>query len=573
MPWNTNRFELIIAHDQSGTTVSDNIIIYSYPLFRQVTLLHTTTTISDYDTLTIKYTPYGGAAAGGSSTSDLALRLSISGLYHQPDAGIATLWAADNYGSFKNGAVFSHQLSNANTSANTVVLFSQYTNIFAPLIFSLSLQSAYVDNTAYIWRIPLIQNPTATFAALRYNLTLLSYASSNSYGNIVSFCESINEYYTVTNTSSVLTASIVSSSSQIQSTSVNIGINMGINSIAMGNVATWKLDNSLLGLVNLPDFALPSDTNNYYYYYFPKVNMVMAEKKTPTSVYTIGIGSTESSQEYSTTFNFNWIKIFSTSSAQLLTNPYTLYTNNPSALTLTYFSSYSTSSVTLIEGIQSIGSSSLYLIRFTVPRVPLGGEVNVVLNPSYFSFPSGSVGRSCNVEIGFARSSNNQQVLRCYQSSTSPYAYIIKGFTNIMSGVQMGVYVYMNSVAAGTNVPFTVNIYGVSGLYSSFITSANILTNNIFTSTYMSLNVYTLKRYFVDYQSSPYTSYYYEIEGTFNLRVTSLTSSIYALYITNPWTTSVGNTRLLYRLNTSSTNAWIETAATSISASVTSYAL
>lgn len=189
MPWNTNRFELTIAHNPtSGSTIYDTIVYNTYPLFRSITLLHTTTTVSDYDTLTIKYTPYGNAAVGGSTTSDLALRLSISGLYHPTDAGIAALWTADNYGAFKSGSVYSHNLGNANASANTVVLFSQYTTKFAPLIFSLSLQSAYTDNTAYIWRIPMIQNPSATFAALRYNLSLINYGNTVSYGSVVSFC-------------------------------------------------------------------------------------------------------------------------------------------------------------------------------------------------------------------------------------------------------------------------------------------------------------------------------------------------------------------------------------------------
>lgn len=81
----------------------------------------------------------------------------------------------------------------------------------------------------------------------------------------------------------------------------------------------------------------------------------------------------------------------------MLTNPFTSYTRVPSALTLTYFTTYSASSVTLVEGIQNTASNSLYLIRFTVQRVPAGGEVNVVLNPTYFSFPSGAVGRTCLV--------------------------------------------------------------------------------------------------------------------------------------------------------------------------------
>lgn len=148
---------------------------------------------------------------------------------------------------------------------------------------------------------------------------------------------------------------------------------MGSNTLTQYHVATWKLDNSLVGLTSLPNFVSPNDTTNYNYYYFPTINMVMAEKKTSTNIYTIGIGASQSSQDYSTTYNFNWIKIFSTSNTQMLTNPYTLYTKVPSALTLSYFSSYSASTVTLMEGLQNTGSNSLYLIRFTVAKIPSGG--------------------------------------------------------------------------------------------------------------------------------------------------------------------------------------------------------
>lgn len=573
MPWNTNRYELTIGHyDSGGSWVYDNVIFNSYPLFRAITLLHTTTTVSDYDTLTIKYTPYGNAAAGGISTSDLALRLSVSGLYHLADAGIASLWTADNYGSFKSGSVYSHNLGNANASANTVVQFAQYTNKFAPLVFSLSLQSAYTDNNAYIWRIPMIQNPSATFAALRYNLTLVNYGNTVSYGSIVSFCEIINEYYTVSNTSSVLSATIVSSSSQIQSSSVSLYIDLNMYTLTQWNVATWKLDNSLVGLTNIPDFVSPNDTTNYFYYYFPKVNMVMAEKKTANNIYTIGLGSTESSQDYSTTFNFNFIKVFSTSNAQLLTNPYTLYTKVPSALTLTYFTSYSASTVTLIEGLQNVGSNSMYLLTFTVQKIPLGGEVNVVLNPTYFAFPSGFVGRQCHVQAGFVKSSSYNQVLRCFQSATSPYAYIIRGFSAVTAGTQLSLYVYMKNIAAGTSISFTVNVYGVGGLYSSFVSSASI-GSNTFTSTSLSSNVYTFNRYYVTYQSSLYSTYYYEVEGTFTLRSASLSTSSHAINIINPWSSSGGNTRLIYRLNNSATNSWIETSPGATVSSETPYYL
>lgn len=196
----------------------------------------------------------------------------------------------------------------------------------------------------------------------------------------------------------------------------------------------------------------------------------------------------------------------------------------------------------------------------------------MVLNPTYFAFPSGPVGRACHVQAGFVRSGSYSQVLRCFQSATSPYAYIIRGFSAVSAGVQLGVYVYMKNIAAGSSISFTVNVYGVSGLYTSFVSSAAMGTNT-FTSTSMSSSVYTFQRYYTTYQSSLYTSYYYEVEGTFTLRSTSLTGSTHSINIVNPWSTSAGSTRLIYRLNNSATNSWIETSVGTTVGSETPYYL
>lgn len=83
-------------------------------------------------------------------------------------------------------------VGNPNNNEICTVLFSQYAQKMAPLRFSLSLQNAYVANTAYTWRIPLIKNPSTPFTALRYNLTLVRYNNGENVGVIFSRHESIN---------------------------------------------------------------------------------------------------------------------------------------------------------------------------------------------------------------------------------------------------------------------------------------------------------------------------------------------------------------------------------------------
>ena len=73
---------------------------------------------------------------------------------------------------------------------------------------------------------------------------------------------------------------------------------------------------------------------------------------------------------------------------------------------------------------------------------------------------------------------------------------MIRGFASVTAGTQLGVYVYMKSIAAGTNLAFTVNIYGVGGLYTSFVSSAAIGTQT-FSSTSAPNGLATWNRYFV----------------------------------------------------------------------------
>jgi len=66
----------------------------SWRTFKEVEILHTTTTVGDYDTLTINYKPDGSYSAG-STSRELLLQLSVSGLYHEYDGGLKAIYAAD----------------------------------------------------------------------------------------------------------------------------------------------------------------------------------------------------------------------------------------------------------------------------------------------------------------------------------------------------------------------------------------------------------------------------------------------------------------------------------------------
>jgi len=154
----------------------DNFYIKSYTRFRSVQFLHTTTTVNDYDTLTINFTPYGSLSAA-SSNNEIALRLSVETRYHSADGGVSAIYTADAK-SLVSGGSFSGWVSNANNNEVNVIQFGQYSIANTPLRFSLSKQNAYADNTAYTYIIPLMQNPSTANVTLRYNLTLVHCPSS-----------------------------------------------------------------------------------------------------------------------------------------------------------------------------------------------------------------------------------------------------------------------------------------------------------------------------------------------------------------------------------------------------------
>jgi hypothetical protein len=74
--------------------------------------LHTTTTVSDYDTISVVYKPNGNIAAG-SSNREIVLRLSVSGAYYDYDGGIRSIYTADGI-TISSGARYSEVVSNTN---------------------------------------------------------------------------------------------------------------------------------------------------------------------------------------------------------------------------------------------------------------------------------------------------------------------------------------------------------------------------------------------------------------------------------------------------------------------------
>jgi hypothetical protein len=132
-------------------------------------------------------------------------------------------------------------------------------------------------------------------------------------------------------------------------TGVDLSISLDSYSLGQWDAVIFKLANNYLGLVQ--NFLAGNDTSNYNYYYFRTINMVMAQKKTTNVVSTVGIGQASGTINYQQYFGFSWVKVHDTSNSPMSTNPQTLKYGTPATLNLNSFTTYSSATLTRMEGV------------------------------------------------------------------------------------------------------------------------------------------------------------------------------------------------------------------------------
>lgn len=102
-----------LYRSESASNHYDSFYIHSYRFFRKAEVVHTTTTVSDYDSLRITYTPQGSLAAY-STNREIVLRLSVHAQYlDNADGGIKSIFFDDGV-SIESGHRFSEVVSNPN---------------------------------------------------------------------------------------------------------------------------------------------------------------------------------------------------------------------------------------------------------------------------------------------------------------------------------------------------------------------------------------------------------------------------------------------------------------------------
>ena len=144
-PTSPGRQDIYVTTVNGGGTKYDSIALDYIQYFTSVEILHTTTTVNEYDSLTIKYTPKSTVSAF-SSSREVALTLSVENLYYSYDGGLTSVFSADGV-NIESGHRFSEVVSNPNGGEVTTIQFGQYAQKMAPLRFTLARQSTYTAGT------------------------------------------------------------------------------------------------------------------------------------------------------------------------------------------------------------------------------------------------------------------------------------------------------------------------------------------------------------------------------------------------------------------------------------------
>ena len=173
-----------------------------------------------------------------------------------------------------------------------------------------------------------------------------------------------------------------------------------------------------------------------------------------------------------------------------------------------------------------------------------------MFDKNYFT---SDIGAHCRLGSNFGKSSNYNSVLRCYRTSEG---FRLVGFNTISASTSVSLYFFLKSTAAVTNSNIQVDIFGK---YEDNTTRISLSGVGSLTTTSGSVPsvLYRYEQVTEPYLASVYTTNYYEIEGSFNLRKTNMTAP-YWLYFDEPSWTVYGNRRLLIKENSTSVEGWTE---------------
>lgn len=113
----------------------------------------------------------------------------------------------------------------------------------------------------------------------------------------------------------------------------------------------------------------------------------------------------------------------------------------------------------------------MYKVDVTVPIIPLGGEIQFLVDSSKIDTDSGA---TCKIHGStFIRSSSDSQVLRCFRFLGG---FKVTGFTAVTTNTPLSVYLPIKSKVSLTSENVGINIYGI---YSDTTSSISKKANSV----------------------------------------------------------------------------------------------
>jgi hypothetical protein len=265
------------------------------------------------------------------------------------DLGIKDSFAADGE-SYENGKEIGLHLlvsSTQRTTAKALLSEGSYFNKKEPVLLTFYIAGTISSGIAYNFKVPLLKNPGTAMLATTLRVTIYRVLSSHLYPFYLMDETLHSHYYTVSYTPAATGMTITPASTTVQSSPA---VTLATVNVPQWYRLTFKRDKSRPGLKAIGGMASIVDTTNFEYYFFTLIDFMLLVKKTATSVTSLAFGGTVDTQDYLTTFGFTHLRI-SNQSSSIQTSP--IVSTNlipPQSFTLSSLTSFSSSSISKLQG-------------------------------------------------------------------------------------------------------------------------------------------------------------------------------------------------------------------------------
>ncbi|CAM5999584.1 unnamed protein product [Sphagnum balticum] len=372
---------------------------------------------------------------------------------------------------FQNGVYYSHYASPVVLNANTRVQCGQNTQAqnWAPIRLSVTDYGTFAANTAYTFRFPIITLPNSNNAPLTYIVRLIQISNNYHYPVIM------NEYvyenlYQTTNVGNLnpQSAFLIQSTNYVQS-SMTLTFNYNYYVPANGVETIIQLENDIQSaLTSLSTLATSLGTGSYTYQYFPNINVVSYIKTTASNTsFNLGTYLTSTDQEsFQIKRVYTYIDSNNIDYATFGGSSYGLFSVTP-------FTTWTTSSFTLVSSLPTVNSWGTYTIAFSSATAAFAEGSSILIS---IGTNLTIVDEYCLSTSGFQPGVNTNSNFVCKRYSTT--SIMISGYAQITAGTSLSVTLYLMITQNAPGLSYLENA-GISVTSAAGNPIVNAITNSI----------------------------------------------------------------------------------------------